>query len=55
VTGASGFITFAGVVVGPPVFALLAATTGSYRVGFLVFGSASLLCGVSLLMRRRRR
>ena len=54
VTGASGFITFAGVVVGPPVFALLAATTGSYRVGFLVFGSASLLCGVSLLMRRRR-
>jgi predicted MFS family arabinose efflux permease len=28
-TGASGFITFAGVVSGPPLFALLAAVTGS--------------------------
>ena len=54
VTGASGFITFAGVVLGPPTFALLAATTGSYRVGFLAFGSASLLCGIRLLARRRR-
>jgi MFS family permease len=54
VTGASGFITFAGVVVGPPTFALLAATTGSYRIGFLAFGSASLLCGLRLLARRRR-
>ena len=54
VTGASGFITFAGVVLGPPTFALLAATTGSYRVGFLVFGSASLVCGARLLARRRR-
>ena len=54
VTGASGFITFAGVVFGPPTFALLAATTGSYRIGFLAFGSASLLCGLRLLARRRR-
>jgi len=55
VTGASGFITFAGVVLGPPTFALLAATTGSYRVGFLAFGSASLLCGIRLLAHRRRK
>ena len=54
VTGASGFITFAGVVVGPPVFALLATATGSYRVGFIVFGSASLLCGTRLLLGKRR-
>jgi hypothetical protein len=54
VTGASGFITFAGVVVGPPSFALLAATTGSYRIGFLAFGTASLLCGMRLLARGRR-
>jgi MFS family permease len=54
VTGASGFITFAGVVLGPPTFALLAATTGSYRAGFLIFGSASLLCGARLLLRRPR-
>ena len=54
VTGASGFVTFAGVVLGPPVFALLALLTGSYRVGFAAFGSASLVCGVALLSRRPR-
>lgn len=51
ITGASGFITFAGVVVGPPAFALLAALTGSYRVGFAVFGTVSLVCGAALLVR----
>jgi MFS family permease len=54
VTGASGFITFAGVVLGPPTFAVLAAATGSYRVGFVVFGTASLVCGARLLARARR-
>ncbi len=54
VTGASGFITFAGVVLGPPIFAVLAAATGSYRVGFVVFGTASLACGARLLARARR-
>ncbi len=53
VTGASGFVTFAGVVLGPPIFALLATLTGSYRVGFVTFGTASLLCGAILLARRR--
>jgi MFS family permease len=53
VTGASGFVTFAGVVLGPPAFALLATVTDSYRVGFVTFGSASLLCGATLLLRRR--
>jgi MFS family permease len=51
VTGASGFVTFAGVVLGPPTFALLATATGGYRVGFAVIGTASLLCGVRLLAR----
>jgi MFS family permease len=54
VTGASGFVTFAGVVVGPPVFALLATITGSYRVGFAAFGSASFVCGALLLRRHAR-
>jgi len=54
VTGAAGFVTFFGVVLGPPTFALLAALTGSYRVGFAVFGTASLLCGAAMLRRRAR-
>jgi MFS family permease len=51
ITGASGFVTFAGVVSGPPLFALLAAVTDSYRVGFVVFGAACLACGAALLRR----
>ena len=51
ITGASGFVTFAGVVSGPPLFALLAALTDSYRVGFVVFGAACLVCGSALLER----
>ncbi|MEP6941730.1 MAG: MFS transporter [Betaproteobacteria bacterium] len=51
ITGASGFITFAGVVVGPPIFALLAALTGSYAIGFVATGLVSLGCGVWLLRR----
>jgi MFS family permease len=54
ITGASGFLTFAGVVLGPPTFALLAALTGSYRAGFAIIGSLSLLCGLRLLLVRRR-
>jgi MFS family permease len=52
VTGASGFVTFAGVVIGPPSFALLASLTGSYRVGFATF--AALSTGMALLLIRRR-
>jgi MFS family permease len=52
VTGASVFITFAGVVVGPPVFALLATFTGSYAAGFGTMGMASLAGGAWLLRRR---
>ena len=54
VTGAAGFITFTGVVVGPPLFALLAGATGSYRVGFAAFGTLSLACGAWLLATRGR-
>lgn len=53
ITGASGFITFAGVVSGPPLFALLAVVTDSYRAGFIIFGAACLLCGIALLLRTR--
>ena len=49
VTGASGFLTFTGVVLGPPLFAVLAGMTGSYRAGFAAFGtlSSSAACGFS--------
>lgn len=47
VTGASGFITFAGVVAGPPIFAALAGAFASYRAGFL---AAAALSGVVALI-----
>ena len=52
ITGASGFVTFAGVVIGPPVFALVASVTGSYAAGFGMIGFGSLACGTWLLWRR---
>ena len=55
VTGASGFITFAGVVVGPPLFSLLASVSGSYAAGFAAIGAICLGSGVWLLRRSRVR
>ncbi len=52
VTGATGFVTFAGVVVGPPSFALLSSATGSYRIGFMAFAGASITAALGLLRRR---
>jgi MFS family permease len=54
ITGAANFVTFAGVLVGPPVFAAIAALTDGYRVGFAVFGGISLLCGLTFLIRNRQ-
>ncbi len=54
ITGAAGFITFGGVVTGPPTFALISALTGGYRIGFAVFGGLSIACGFWLLARNRQ-
>jgi sugar phosphate permease len=54
ITGATGFITFAGVVFGPSVFSLLAAVSGSYRTGFVVIGGASLVAATVFLLHARR-
>ena len=54
VTGASGFVTFGGVVAGPLVFAGLAGLTGSYRTGFAVCAAVSAVAAVALLGRARR-
>ena len=52
ITGAAGFIGFTGVVVGPPMFALLTTIAGSYRVGFFAIGIGSAACAIRLLYRR---
>jgi hypothetical protein len=54
ITGAYAFVTFGGVMAGPPVFALIAALTGSYRYGFATFGSLAAGSGVWLLARRQK-
>ena len=54
ITGAANFVTFAGVLVGPPVFAAIAALTDGYRVGFAVFGGLSLLCGLATIVKNRQ-
>ena len=41
VTGATSFVTFSGVVMGPPLFALIASVSGSYRISFAVFAAVS--------------
>jgi MFS family permease len=53
VTGATGFVTFAGVVVGPPIFALLSSITGSYRIGFATFAAANIVAALGLLVGAR--
>jgi MFS family permease len=54
VTGAAGFITFGGVLVGPPTFALISAMTGGYRVGFAIFGALAIASGARLIVRHRK-
>jgi MFS family permease len=53
ITGGAGFVTFGGVLVGPPAFALISALTGGYRAGFAVFGALTLASGARLVARHR--
>jgi MFS family permease len=54
ITGASGFITFGGVLIGPPAFALISALTGGYRVGFAIFGTIAIAIGTLMFVRHRK-
>ncbi|MEO8751786.1 MAG: MFS transporter [Casimicrobiaceae bacterium] len=54
VTGASGFISFGGVFVGPLLFAALTGVSDSYRAGFLVCAAVSAIAGATLLHRGRQ-
>jgi MFS family permease len=51
VTGASGFITFGGVVAGPAIFAGLAGVTDGYRTGFLFLAAVSGIAAAALIRR----
>ncbi|MFM8574615.1 MAG: MFS transporter, partial [Limnohabitans sp.] len=52
-TGGTLAFTFLGVVIGPPVFGLLATLCGTYRAGFIALMAVASLCGL-LLFRLRR-
>ena len=54
VTGGAGFVTFGGVLVGPPTFALVSAMTGGYRCAFALFGALALASGARLVARHRK-
>ena len=54
ITGAVGFVTFGGVLVGPPSFALISALASGYRVGFAAFGGLSIGLGLWLLVKSRK-
>ena len=54
ITGASAFVTFGGVMIGPPVFALIAALTGGYRSSFAAFGALTVGSGLWMLLRRTK-
>ena len=47
------FITFAGVLIGPPLFGAIASATGSYGSGFLAIAALPLLAGAGLLASGR--
>lgn len=52
VTGGTQFFTFAGVVLGPPVFGAIVSASGSYAAGFVFIGVLPLAAGLSLFFRR---
>ncbi|MFY7873679.1 MAG: MFS transporter [Limnohabitans sp.] len=54
-TGGTLAFTFLGVVIGPPVFGLLATLSGTYRTGFVALMGVASLCGVLLLRLVRLR
>jgi len=54
VTGGTQFFTFAGVLVGPPIFGAIASATGSYGTGFVLIAALPLLASVGLLASRGR-
>lgn len=52
-TGGTQFFTFAGVLIGPPLFGAIVSLTGSYGAGFVATAVLPLLLVVVMLARRR--
>jgi len=53
-TGGTQFFTFAGVLIGPPLFGAIASVTGTYGAGFVVTAALPLFVVVPMLARRGR-
>lgn len=53
-TGGTQFFTFAGVLIGPPVFGTIASYSGSYGAGFVATAALPLLIVVPVVFGRRR-
>ena len=52
-TGGTQFFTFAGVLIGPPLFGAIASLTGSYGAGFAAAAALPLLAVVGMIARAR--
>lgn len=51
-TGTAGFVTFSGVMIGPPLFGALSSLAGSTRAGFVAVAVLCALTGAATLARR---
>ncbi|NMG15421.1 Major facilitator superfamily (MFS) protein [Aromatoleum bremense] len=51
-TGAILSCTFAGVVVGPPLFGIVASLTGGYRLAFAVIAAGPAIAAIALYLKR---
>jgi len=54
-TGGSLFFTFAGILIGLPVFSLIVEKSGSYPLGFGIVAVATFVCGMVLLFSHNSR
>ena len=54
VSGAGTFITFTGIILMPPLFAVVHDATDSYRIPFILFAIPALISGVWQLTARRK-
>jgi MFS family permease len=54
-TGGTLFFTYFGVVLGPPIFAGVVSSTGSYPLAFLCFAALTFIGGIMTLLSGKRK